>query len=867
MKTCFLFLTLLLFLPNGIFASASEPDSAYIFAYATEKNGGRNGLHIAWSIDGKSWRGIGPEHSFLYSDYGTWGGEKRMFTPYLFHAADGIWHAVWSVNDRDGAFAHATSPDLINWRPQSYPIVSDGKNVLRPDLSFDNKAGQFVVSWASDEGNGQRFYSARTTNFEHCDIGQSTPLAARPDLRREMRIGATPQTGTLHRVTWALVERLIEAYQLESYQNQLDRETTDQDPVRFKDLQKVEATILVEGANQKAISKELIGVFFEDINCAADGGLYAELLQNRGFEYQASDKGGRDSTWTALKAWRIEGKGAGVSIETENPLHPNNPHHAILRIDKVGAGLVNEGWDGIPVRAGETYDLSLFARYPGGGNTTLDATLVGKNGEVLGKTSIAVSSGEWRQYRAEIRADKTAADAHLMLTPRAVGNMALDMVSLFPRKTFMGRRNGLRADLAQTIADIKPQFVRFPGGCVAHGNGLENMYRWKDTIGPLEARKPQRNIWNYHQSYGLGYYEYFQFCEDIGAQPIPIVPAGVPCQNSSVGGAGQQCGIPMSEMDNYVQEVLDLIEWANGDPGTTWGKKRAEAGHPQPFNLKYLGVGNEDLITEIFKERFQMIYEAVKAKHPEIIVIGTVGPFFKGSDYEEGWRFANQLNIPIVDEHYYRPPGWFIHNQDYYDKYDRSKSKVYLGEYAGHLPGRPVNIETALSEALYLTAVERNGDVVRMASYAPLLAKEGNTQWRPDLIYFNNSTVKPTVGYQVQKLFGNNAGDTYIASTVSLSEERDAVGKRVGVSVVRDGKSKDVILKLVNLLPVAVDAAITLEGLGSFRPKAVETVLSGHPDDEEAKPRSGEFDLKERFRKTLPAYSLSVIRCRAAKGD
>ena len=316
----------------------------------------------------------------------------------------------------------------------------------------------------------------------------------------------------------------------------------------------------------------------------------------------------------------------------------------------------------------------------------------------------------------------------------------------------------------------------------------------------------------------------------------------------------------MSEMDEYVQEVLDLIEWANGDKNTKWGKIRAEAGHPAPFNLKYIGIGNEDLITDIFEERFTMIFNAVKEKHPEITVIGTVGPFYTGTDYEEGWDIATKLQVPMVDEHYYQPPGWFIHNQDFYDRYDRSKSKVYLGEYAAHLPGRPNNVETALSEALYMTTLERNGDVVEMSSYAPLLAKEGHINWNPDLIYFNNTEVKPTVGYYVQMLFGQNSGEVYFPAEVLLSEKRQDVKDRVAVSIVQDKTTSDIIVKLVNLLPSDVNANLDLSGISFAGSSASLTVLKGTPDDENAKPESSFISVDSRFLYELPGYSFSVIR-------
>ena len=316
----------------------------------------------------------------------------------------------------------------------------------------------------------------------------------------------------------------------------------------------------------------------------------------------------------------------------------------------------------------------------------------------------------------------------------------------------------------------------------------------------------------------------------------------------------------MEEMDAYIQDILDLIQWANGPADSKWGSVRAKAGHPKPFNLKYIGIGNEDLISDVFIERFTMIYNAIQKAHPEITVIGTVGPFSSGSDYEEGWRLADELDIPMVDEHYYQPPGWFIHNQDFYDTYDRSKSKVYLGEYAAHLPGRPNNIETALSEALYLTSIERNGDIVEMSSYAPLLAKEGSTQWNPDLIYFDNSQVHLTPGYYVQKLFGNHGGTLYFDHQLKLSNNSGDVKKRVAVSSVLDESSNELIIKLVNLLPVAVETQLDLDGFKLDPESASMYTLSGHPDDESATPQKSEIDLDNSKSMNLKPYSLQVIR-------
>jgi alpha-L-arabinofuranosidase len=307
--------------------------------------------------------------------------------------------------------------------------------------------------------------------------------------------------------------------------------------------------------------------------------------------------------------------------------------------------------------------------------------------------------------------------------------------------------------------------------------------------------------------------------------------------------------------------VLDLIEWANGDAKTTkWGKIRAQNGHPKPFNLKYVGIGNEDLITDVFEERFTMIYKAMLEKHPEITVIGTVGPFYEGTDYEEGWALATKLKVPMVDEHYYESPGWFINHQDFYDKYDRTKSKVYLGEYAAHLPGRPNNLETALAEALYMTTLERNGDVVSMASYAPMLAKEGHTQWTPDMIYFNNSEVKPTTGYQVQRLFGQNPGDNYISNALNVNTRDEKVRKHIAVSVVLDSKSGDLIVKMVNLLPVSVRTQLKLDEADKLASKAERTVLTGKPDGSNLLPVVDTISAGTEFPCELPAYSLTVIR-------
>ena len=853
-----IFLILLLSLSAfaGVDKVNSKPEKVFLFAYSTNKDEGHNGLHFAWSSDKKNWHAIGPEHSFLRSDYGRWGAEKRMLNPYLFKAQDGMWHCVWALNEKSNAFAHAASNDLINWKRQSYPLMMPvGSAVSQPEVSEKN--GEFTVTWLNTANS--KFYSATTKDFK--SYTAAVPVTKPVNTKVTATISGKTETGTITEVTWQTADNLIKAHNLSVFKNKQNDESSKDDAVRFANLKPVEGTITVRASESKEISDMLVGVFFEDINYAADGGLYAELVQNRDFEYSLSDKEGRDKIWNTTTAWSLSGSKGTFTIDSVQPIHANNKHFAVL---KRGAAIVNSGYDGVPVKAGETYDFSIFAKDIEGKTSVIKVRLIGAKGEVYGEASVKGISSTWKKFNTTLKASKTAPDARLEVLPQTQGTVAVDMISLFPQKTYKGRKNGLRADLAQTVAGLHPKFMRFPGGCVAHGDGLGNIYRWKNSIGPLEARVPQRNLWGYHQTAGLGYFEYFQFCEDMGAAPLPVIAAGVPCQNSAIdehiGLGGQQCGVPMEEMGQYVQDILDLVEYANGPVTSKWGKLRAEAGHPKPFNLKYIGIGNEDLITDIFEERYVMILKAMKEKYPEITVIGTVGPSAEGTDYEEGWALADKLNIPMVDEHYYQPVGWFIHNQDYYDRYDRSKSKVYLGEYAAFLPGRPNNIETALAEALYLTALERNGDVVSMTSYAPMLAKENHTQWNPDLIYFNNTEVKPTVGYYTQQLYGQHAGDTYLPSDVVLKDANEEVSKRVAVSIVRDSKSKDLIVKIVNMLPVTVTTNVNLEGAGNLAPSAQRYVLAGEPDSKTAKPVVDSITVGTTFPCSVPAYSFTVIR-------
>lgn len=616
----------------------------------------------------------------------------------------------------------------------------------------------------------------------------------------------------------------------------------------------IDMNIRIKASEAKAISDKLYGIFFEDINCAADGGLYAELVRNRDFEFNSTEK----KRWNATTGWEFSGAGS-YEVLSENPIHNNNPHYI-----HVGGGvsLVNKGWDGMKFIKGDEYIFSMFVR----GKGRVEVALVDNESKVLGSAALECGSDGWEKVKATLTALSDCPEGRLMVSCSDGVSLDMDMISLFPARTFKG--HGLREDIAQALADMKPSFVRFPGGCVAHGNGVDNIYDWKGSIGALEERKPLRNIWNYHQTRGLGYFEYFQFCEDIGAEPLPVLAAGVPCQNSNMHSHhscddltthGQQCGIPMEEMDAYVQDILDLIEYANGPASSKWGAKRAEAGHPKPFGLKYLGIGNEDMITPVFKERFEMIYKAVRARYPQITIIGTVGPFHSGSDYEYGWEYAREMGLDMVDEHYYVSPGWLKNNRNFYDSYDRKGPKVYLGEYAAHRSDRRSTMETALAEALYLCDVERNADVVSMTSYAPLLSRKNWVNWDPDLLWFDSCDIYPTTSYWTQKLFSRNAGDRYLPSQMEvLSDESldEWQLKHLGVSCVKDSRSGDTIVKLVNSLPSEVN--VNIDGLRKGAGCKI-SVQTGKPDSRAAAAPQ-EYTKKYDGKIVLPPYSVTVIR-------
>ncbi|MDR1722566.1 MAG: hypothetical protein LBR84_01345 [Tannerella sp.] len=621
----------------------------------------------------------------------------------------------------------------------------------------------------------------------------------------------------------------------------------------------------------KPISENLFGIFFEDLNYAADGGLYAEMVQNRSFEYSPSDidlRLNKQNDWHYFTAWQYLKEGnaiATLSLENSHPIHPNNPHYLtidIRTVGKHGAGIRNNGYDGMTLKSGESYLFSVFLRRISDLDIPVKIQLSDAGNKIIAETEIIANSNEWKQYKATLAPTADSDSASLSLLFQEKGAVNIDMVSLFPQKTFKNRPNGLRCDIAETIAAIKPAFVRFPGGCLAHGDGIFNIYNWKNTIGPVEQRKEDRNIWNYHQTFGLGYFEYLLFCEDIGAKAIPVVAAGVSCQNSArTNGTGQEC-IPMEDMPAYIRDVLDLIEYCNGSATSFWGKKRAEAGHPEPFGLEYIGIGNEDKITPEFEVRFKMICKAIQEKYPEIKVIGTSGPFPEGDDFENGWKIARNLDVAAVDEHYYQMPEWFLNNMDRYNKYPRSGPKVYLGEYAS----KGNTLYNALAEAAYMTGLERNGDVVELASYAPLLARIGHTQWNPDLIYFDWKGVYPTVNYFVQKLFSTNKGNAYFADVVNMES-----GKNLASSCVQDTETGDIILKLVNISAESAKIDINLKSFKKINPVATLITLKGNKEAKNTReeptnvvPQEQTLKVSENFNYELPPYSLSIIRIKTS---
>lgn len=502
---------------------------------------------------------------------------------------------------------------------------------------------------------------------------------------------------------------------------------------------------------------DLYGIFFEDLNHAADGGLYAEMVQNRSFEFCAVD----NPSYHPLMAWeKIEKKYSRMQwwIQDSHPYSRRNPHYLVCEIFEtgMGAGVRNTGFTpGMYLQKGEKYRFSCLAATDGRGELPLRIVLENDEGRNLGQADIVVSNGTvWNHYEAEITAQETTTAGNLSIYIDAVGRLYLDMVSLFPQKTFMQQRNGLRADIATLLADLKPRFMRFPGGCLVHDGSInaedrDSLYRWKNTIGVLEERPARRNNWGYNQTLGLGYYEFFCFCEEIGAKPLPVLPAGYDPHH--------QRKVPFDQLDEWIQEALDLISFANDDASAQWGRIRCELGHPEPFGLEYIGIGNEE-VGEGFFERYPYFHKAIKEKYPDIQIIASSGPFAAGGEYEKGWNCARRNHADLVDEHYYMAPEWFLANHHRYDSFDEKDPRVFLGEYASW--GN--TWYNALIEASYMTGMERNSEKVGLACYAPLLCNVNYINWKPDMIWFDNHQTYGTANYYVQKLFMNHQGDDRI---------------------------------------------------------------------------------------------------------
>jgi len=598
-------------------------------------------------------------------------------------------------------------------------------------------------------------------------------------------------------------------------------------------------TITIDASSPgEAISPTMYGIFFEDINFAADGGIYAELVKNRSFEFDKPLRG-----WTVLKDDGIDVRTLPMR-DTDNP---RNPRYLRIQVDKQGpgVGLQNEGFRGMGVKEGVPSRFSIQARQIDGDIPAIRVELVQSNGTVLASGKVSGITGEWQTLQCELTPSKTEAKARLNLWFEGEGTVDIDMVSLFPTDTWKGRENGLRADLVQLLADFKPGFLRFPGGCIVEGFDLSQRYQWKNTVGDIADRVVTINRWNYEfdhrptpdyfQSFGLGFYEYFQLAEDLGAEPMPIINCGMACQFNT----GEL--VPLNKLEPYIQDALDLIEFANGPVDSTWGRLRADMGHPEPFGLKMLGVGNEQWGSQ-YIERYLPMVKAIKEKHPDIEIIAATGSdasIFPNGEAEVDylWKEWLRLQPEFVDEHFYRGPQWFLEHTHWYDDYDRNGPKLFVGEYASQSVGvaSPDNrnsLKCALYEAAFMTGMERNADLVRMTCYAPLFGHEEAWQWRPDMIWFDNLNAYGSVNYHVQKLFSLNPGTHMLTCRVADVPQLNENSSLLNVSATLDQDAGEVIIKAVNVGNKPLTASIALKGVSTGGSMKVTTLSSGSLDDE-----------------------------------
>jgi alpha-L-arabinofuranosidase len=619
------------------------------------------------------------------------------------------------------------------------------------------------------------------------------------------------------------------------------------------------------------IQPTMFGLFFEDINFAADGGLYAEMIKNRSFEFDKPLMGWEEPNTKRLSLNKESGYATPIN-KLENKTNPN--FCRILVNDDKRYAIINEGFRGIGVKKEAKYNLSLKAANHDGTIKKIIIQFIDKDQKVIGETSIVPTSNEWKYYTSQFAATQTEAKAKLKITFEGTGTIDLDMISLFPEDTWKNRKNGLRKDIVQLLYDMKPGFLRFPGGCIVEGRTLADRYQWKKSVGKVEDRRTMINRWNmefkskqtpdYFQSFGLGFYEYFQLSEDIGATPLPILSCGMACQYNTSELA------TIEELAPYVQDALDLIEFANGNETTTWGKLRSDMGHSKPFNLKYIGVGNEQWGPD-YIERFKVFEKAIKAKYPNIIIVSGSGPSPDGEYFDFGIQELKKLNAELIDEHYYKSPEWFRDNATRYDTYDRKGPKVFAGEYAAQSqsstsPNNGNTWECAFSEAAFMTGLERNAEVVNLTSYAPLMAHEEAWQWSPDMIWFNNLEAYGTPNYYVQKLFSLNKGTDLLAIT---NEGKALTGQNdLFASAVKDLSTKEVIVKLVNTSANNQEIMIDLKGGKLAANGTVILLTSPNLKDENSfinpkkiVPSESEFKLKgEKVQMYLSPYSVTILK-------
>lgn len=571
------------------------------------------------------------------------------------------------------------------------------------------------------------------------------------------------------------------------------------------------------------IQPTMYGLFFEDINYAADGGLYAELVKNRSFEFPQK-----------LMGWKTFGK---VLLKDDGPFQ-RNPHY--VRLAYAGhqhkqTGLDNEGFFGIGVKKGQEYRFSVWARIPEGskpGKIRVELVNTASAGEqqAFAAETLEIDTKEWKKYQVMLRPDVTDAKAVLRIFLAAPQTVDLEHVSLFPTDTWKGHENGLRKDLAQALADIKPGIFRFPGGCIVEGTDLATRYDWKKSVGPVENRPLNENRWqytfshrfypDYFQSYGLGFYEFFLLSEEIGAEPLPVLSCGLACQFQN---SDADAHVALCDLDEYVRDALDLIEFANGGIDTPWGRVRADMGHSAPFNLKFIGIGNEQWGKE-YPEHLEPFVAAIRQAYPEIKIVGSSGPDSEGKQFDYLWPEMKRLKADLVDEHFYRPEAWFLSQGARYDNYDREGPKVFAGEYACHGKGKKWNhFHAALLEAAFMTGLERNADIVHMATYAPLFAHVEGWQWRPDMIWYDNLNSVRTVSYHVQQLYATHKGTNVLPLTMDKVPVTGAEGQNgLFASAVYDKDAEEYIVKVVNTSDKVQPLTLKFDGL-----KKKETLSGG----------------------------------------